>query len=77
MRTINFTEKDININGSQVSIDRVILIRTIDDTDNSKIIAIVKILLMNKRITLFEGVSYKALSEFTQQEIDNRIIQLI
>lgn len=77
MRAINFIEKDVNINGSQVSIDRVILIRTIDDTDNSKIIAIVKILLMNKRITLFEGVSYKALSEFTQQEIDNRIIQLI
>lgn len=77
MRVISFIEKNVTINGNVIQLDRVMLIRLIDDSDNQKINAIVKILFQNKTINLFSGQEYKPLNEFTQQEIDNRIIQLI
>lgn len=77
MRTINFTEKNITINGNQVPIDSVVLVKMIDDSVNEKTNAIVKIFLKHKTINLFSGLEYKPLNEFTEQEIDNKIIQLI
>ena len=77
MRAISFTEKNITINGNALPISRVVLIRLIDDNGNQKINAIVKYFIQNKTVTLFSGVSYKPLNEYTEQEIDNRIIELI
>ena len=53
------------------------LIRLIDDSVGEKTKAIVKVLFFSKTITLFEGLNYKPLNEYTEQEIDNRIIELI
>lgn len=77
MRAINFTEKNITINGNQIPISRVVLVRLIDDSENEKINAIVKYFIQNKTVTLFSGQSYKPLNEFTQQQIDNKIVELI
>lgn len=77
MRTINFIEKNVTVNGKQVSVDSVILVRLIDDSVGEKIKAVVKVLFFCRTITLFEGQNYKPINEYTQQEIDNRIIELI
>lgn len=77
MRTINFIEKNVNINGNQVPIDSVMFVRLIDDSVGEKIKAVVKVLFFCRTITLFDGQNYKSINEYTQQEIDNRIIELI
>lgn len=77
MRTINFIEKNVNINGNQVPIDSVMFVRLIDDSVGEKIKAVVKVLFFCRTITLFDGQNYKPINEYTQQEIDNRIIELI
>ncbi len=77
MRAITFEEKNVNINGKQVPADGAMLVRMIDDAVNEKTKAVVKVLFFCKTITLFEGQNYKPINEYTEQEIDNRIIELI
>jgi len=77
MRLIEFTEKNVTMNGVEFPADSVSLVRLIDDSEDEKIYAIVKIFLRAKKILLFEGEDYKPLNEFTDEEIDTKIVSLI
>jgi hypothetical protein len=76
MRAIYFTEKDVTLRNNEViTLDRVLLIKVTDVS--SKIVATVKVWFTTKQFILFEGGSYKPLNEFTEQEINNRIIEIL
>lgn len=74
-RIISFTEKDVTVDDKTFTLDKVLLTKIIDTS--SKIVAILRIAFVSKQIILWEGASYKPINEFTEQEIDNRIIELI
>jgi len=75
-RKITFEEKTITIS-PEVSgeTDNVTLLNVVDT--GSAIKAKLRVMMISFEKTLWQGASYKPLAEWTQLEIDNKIIDVL
>lgn len=73
---IEFPEKEVNITSNMTEVIDNVNVMFVEDT-GTKIVASFRIALLSFKRDLWTGGAYKPLSEWTESEINSRIIQVI